>query len=352
MVITVGERVVVYGAGRTGIAIAGAIRGQGFDVLIAGRDGNRVEAAARAVGLQSAVSAVTDPAGLDQLARGSLAVVNTAGPLAHSAPPLIEAAVRNRVHYLDIANEPEALQAAFSLHDVARDRGVCLVSGLGFGVAASEWAALEAASKVGALRSLEVVFAPASQGTSTPAATRTKIETITRPARQVEHGRLLRVRLGGGARRTILPDGSRTTTVPIFSGDLLALHRCLRSESIIVRTPVNMPPWAARLALLTLVPLLRRPAVADRVSRPRPRRPGPRPAGREPAASFVSATAAGDHASTATVTIRVQDTSELMSALITHTLRNLSLATDLPAAGASTPVNAIGGPTLGQLLRS
>jgi len=53
-------------------------------------------------------ASVDDPASLDRALKGVAAVINCAGPFARTAAPVIEAALRARIPYLDVAAEIEA----------------------------------------------------------------------------------------------------------------------------------------------------------------------------------------------------------------------------------------------------
>lgn len=93
------NRVVVYGStGHTGRFVLTELRERGFDAIPSGRQ----------------VATVDDPEGLDRALAGAAAVVNCAGPFAVTAGPLVAAARRAGIPYLDIAAEIEAIGARFS----------------------------------------------------------------------------------------------------------------------------------------------------------------------------------------------------------------------------------------------
>jgi hypothetical protein len=63
---------------------------------------------------------VDDPAALDRALAGAAAVVNCAGPFALTAVPVVEAALRARIPYVDVAAEIEANASTFATYaDVA-----------------------------------------------------------------------------------------------------------------------------------------------------------------------------------------------------------------------------------------
>jgi short subunit dehydrogenase-like uncharacterized protein len=102
---------------------------------IAGRDRAKLEAlAAELPGEPGIVVAdVTDPASLQELARGTDVLATTVGPYAHHGEPVVEACVEAGTEYCDITGEPAFVQAIRDRFDeTARDAGVRLVSCCGF----------------------------------------------------------------------------------------------------------------------------------------------------------------------------------------------------------------------------
>ncbi|WP_372664195.1 saccharopine dehydrogenase NADP-binding domain-containing protein [Amycolatopsis kentuckyensis] len=100
--------VLVYGAyGHTGRFVVAELRKRGFTPVLSGRD------AAKLPGGRPAP--VDDPASLVRALEGVAAVLNCAGPFAATARPLIEAAARAGVPYVDVAAEIEANLDTFAL---------------------------------------------------------------------------------------------------------------------------------------------------------------------------------------------------------------------------------------------
>ncbi|GAA3045217.1 saccharopine dehydrogenase NADP-binding domain-containing protein [Actinokineospora globicatena] len=98
-----GDAVVVYGAsGHTGRFVVAELSRRGFEPIPAGRRASDFP------GLDVRVAAVDDAAGLDRVLAGAAAVINCAGPFAVTAGPVVEAALRASVPYVDIAAEIEA----------------------------------------------------------------------------------------------------------------------------------------------------------------------------------------------------------------------------------------------------
>ncbi|MFF8674148.1 saccharopine dehydrogenase family protein [Streptomyces sp. NPDC015242] len=104
-----GHRVTVFGAyGHTGRFVVAEARRRGFVPVLSGRDAGRLEALARETGLEARPASVGDAASLDHALAGTAAVINCAGPFATTAAPVLEAALRAGIPYLDVAAEIEA----------------------------------------------------------------------------------------------------------------------------------------------------------------------------------------------------------------------------------------------------
>ncbi|WP_238006808.1 saccharopine dehydrogenase NADP-binding domain-containing protein [Dactylosporangium sp. AC04546] len=130
------RNVTVYGAyGHTGRFVVAALRERGYVPVLSGRDPRKLAAVAGADEVRPEVrpAAVDDPAALDRALAGSAAVVNCAGPFAATAGPVIEAALRAGIPYVDVAAEIEANADTFELYaDRAKAAGVAVVPAMAF----------------------------------------------------------------------------------------------------------------------------------------------------------------------------------------------------------------------------
>ncbi|MFD3624726.1 saccharopine dehydrogenase family protein [Streptomyces sp. NPDC058698] len=131
---TAGTRVAVYGAyGHTGRFVVGELRERGFVPLLSGRDADKLKAAAYGTGLEARPASVDDPASLDRMLSGAAAVINCAGPFATTAAPVIEAALRAGIPYVDVAAEIEAVADTFThFAGRAREAGASVVPAMAF----------------------------------------------------------------------------------------------------------------------------------------------------------------------------------------------------------------------------
>ncbi|MGC0339202.1 saccharopine dehydrogenase family protein [Streptomyces sp. SLBN-8D4] len=130
-----GRTVTVFGAyGHTGRFVVAQLRKRGFVPVLSGRDAGKLRAlAASEPGLEVRPASVDDPASLDRALDGVDAVINSAGPFAVTAAPVIEAALRAGIPYVDVAAEIEANLDTFThFADRARAAGVVVVPAMAF----------------------------------------------------------------------------------------------------------------------------------------------------------------------------------------------------------------------------
>ncbi|QKG23629.1 saccharopine dehydrogenase NADP-binding domain-containing protein [Actinomadura verrucosospora] len=127
-------RVVVFGAyGHTGRFVVAGLLERGFVPVLSGRDAGKLEEMAREAGLEARPASVDDPASLDRALAGAAAVVNAAGPFAATAAPVVEAALRAGIPYVDVAAEIEANLDTFArFAEPARAAGAVVVPAMAF----------------------------------------------------------------------------------------------------------------------------------------------------------------------------------------------------------------------------
>jgi short subunit dehydrogenase-like uncharacterized protein len=118
--------VAVYGAsGHTGKFVVAELKRRGIGVVRIGRDAARLTESSADDATPWRVAAIDDPAQLDAAIRGTDAVINCAGPFLDTALPVVDAALRAGIPYLDVMAEQAALQALIEQRDAsARDAGV------------------------------------------------------------------------------------------------------------------------------------------------------------------------------------------------------------------------------------
>lgn len=128
--------IAVYGAsGHTGHFVVAELLRRGHAPIAIGRDEAAMAAAAARHGadVETRIASLDSADSLDRALSGAEAVIHCAGPFLDTAPPLIEAALRGRVHYFDVTAEQGSALSTFASFDApARERGMLVVPAAGF----------------------------------------------------------------------------------------------------------------------------------------------------------------------------------------------------------------------------
>jgi short subunit dehydrogenase-like uncharacterized protein len=128
-------KLMIYGAaGYTGRMAAAHARDAGLPLVLAGRSAAVVDLAGK-LQAESRVFGLEDEGAIDAALSDVSVLLNCAGPFMHTAEPLMRAAIRRGVHYLDIAAELNSYQLAETLDGQAQKAGVMLLPGSGGSVA-------------------------------------------------------------------------------------------------------------------------------------------------------------------------------------------------------------------------
>lgn len=132
---SIDRAVVVYGAyGHTGRFVVAELLERGWIPILSGRDTGKLDALGDVFpGLESRPASVEDPASLDRALDGAMGVINCAGPFLDSATPMIEAALRARIHYLDVSAEQQAVLDVFErFSEAAKAAAVTVIPAMAF----------------------------------------------------------------------------------------------------------------------------------------------------------------------------------------------------------------------------
>jgi len=126
--------IAVLGAtGYTGRFVVRVLQRRGIRPVVVGRDGAKLSASFVGGEVEARVAAIDDAAALDRALDGVDAVIHCAGPFLDTAQPVIEAALRARVHYFDLtAEQMSALATLDTFDERARERGVVVAPAVGF----------------------------------------------------------------------------------------------------------------------------------------------------------------------------------------------------------------------------
>jgi short subunit dehydrogenase-like uncharacterized protein len=124
----------VYGAaGHTGRFVVRELARRGYPAVAVGRSEAALAAADLPPGVARRVAALRDPAALEHALAGVAAVINCAGPFLDTADALITAALRARVHYVDVTAEQASARATFDRYGAAAAHAsVVVIPAMGF----------------------------------------------------------------------------------------------------------------------------------------------------------------------------------------------------------------------------
>jgi len=243
----------LYGAyGVTGRLILEEALQRGHRPVLAGRDPVRLGALAEATGLTARVLRLDRPEPLAAALAEVGLVLNTAGPIAETAPALIEACLATGTRYGDIGGEFHHIRALAARDAQARRAGIAILSGAGFGVTYGEALALHALAQVPDAVSLRLSIAAENAQTS-PAARRSVIAVLARGGYDLKGGQFRPQPLAH--QRWAIRRGTDDlcfAAAPL--GELAALQRSTALAQVVTGRP--MQPGAARL-LRGLSPILR-----------------------------------------------------------------------------------------------
>jgi short subunit dehydrogenase-like uncharacterized protein len=225
-------------AGNSGRAIAAELAARGLSVRLAGRRRGPLEDLARALAAGGATADVrTVDAGDAASTAGAIAgagvVLSTIGPFARQAGPVIDACLAARVPYVDIANEWPAVRGLLDRDEQARAHAVALVTGAGFGPAATETLVLRLVERMGAVPDLVRVAAAAGVTRQSDGVRQTIEESLSEGvALTYRDGQLAREALGSGA-TVVSFGGARRQMLPGPVGDLETARRASGAPNVV-----------------------------------------------------------------------------------------------------------------------
>ena len=158
------QRILLYGAtGYTGQRVARRLVAEGVDVVLAARNAQALSSLARTLRVPWVEVSLDQPARLDQALSTCGAVLHAAGPFVKTAEPMMMAALRCGVHYLDLAGEWPVFTRAQQLDRQAIKAGVMMMPGVGFTIVASDCLLKLVAQQHRQIRSLRLAISRPDQ---------------------------------------------------------------------------------------------------------------------------------------------------------------------------------------------
>lgn len=248
--------VAVLGAyGHTGRFVIAELQRRGWTPILCGRDPARLDALSESwPSLPRRRVSIGDPASLDRALESASAVINCAGPFLDTTAAVIEAALRARIHYLDIAAEQAPVLAAFERYDdAARAAGITVVPAMAFYGGLADLLATAAMADWAAADSIEIAVALDSWHPT--AGTRLTGQRNTARRLTVSHGRLATLADPPPKRAwTFPPPFGSVEAVGLPLSEVVLIHRHLHAATVDsfmslapladLRDPATPPPVA------------------------------------------------------------------------------------------------------------
>lgn len=186
----------LYGAyGYTGKLIARFAESYGLRPLLAGRNEARLREMAAETGFDYRVVSLDNQAATDRVLQEVPVVLHCAGPFMYTAHPMMEACLRNGVHYLDITGEIEVFELGHSLDQAAKAAGIMLMSGTGFDVVPTDCLALHLKEQLPDATHLELAFVNEG-GSLSHGTAKTMVENLGKPGAERINGVICEVPIG------------------------------------------------------------------------------------------------------------------------------------------------------------
>jgi hypothetical protein len=129
------QKIAVFGAaGHTGRFVVAQLLHHGFAPIAIGRDSIKLTGAGfQDSGVPIKTASIENAASLDRSLAGAIAVINCAGPFLDTADAVAAAAMRARIHYLDVTAEQSSAQVIFGkFNNAAIEAGVAVIPAMGF----------------------------------------------------------------------------------------------------------------------------------------------------------------------------------------------------------------------------
>lgn len=310
--------------GYTGRLTAAALATAGVPHRLGGRSPERLSALPASEHAETAVVDTSKPADLDAFLDGCTAVISTVGPFERLGRPVVEAAVRNRVPYVDSTGELDFMRWVLTEH---RHAPVTLVPACGFDYIPGDLAASLAADEVGGPEAVtDVLIGYRMGGTG---------GGVTRGTARSALGILGSVQLNVARSEVPFLDRVRPGVVVPWGEELTVPFRCPNAR---VRTAIATPAVAARAAGLA-APLVKRsgplvramtPVLARRIEK---MPEGPTDDVRAAARFTVVAVVTGKDGHSARVEVEGSDPYKLTGELLVACAQRLG---DAPPGGRTT----------------
>lgn len=226
---------IVGATGRIGREVARDLARHDVPVALVGRNAARLDEIATAIGSHARIVVIDSmekvPTAL--AAADPAVVVNTVGPFAQTALPIIKAA--RTAHYLDLSNELTAALDTLALDGEAKRQNRTLVTGSGWGVLGTESVVLKLCQGEAPARSVRVDNQAQTDeaGPLGEAIGATIVDAMQAGGRRYKGGRLVAAQAGGDLLKLTAPDGYSFTTGSMPVAEMEAARRASGASDVV-----------------------------------------------------------------------------------------------------------------------
>ncbi|MCP4429031.1 MAG: NAD(P)H-binding protein, partial [Chloroflexi bacterium] len=217
----------LYGAyGYTGQLVVEEALRRGHRPVLAGRNEAKLTPLARKYGLDGLAFGLDDAEKLRTAVAPFDLVFHAAGPFAITGDPMIRACLAGGAHYVDITGEIAVFENTFRYTEQARQKGVTLMSGVGFDVVPTDCLARYVADQLPGAAELELaIFALGSASAGTTNTMLESIPELEKGSIVRRNGRYQHIPIGEGQKKVLFSDGRTRSLMPLPWGDLATAYR-------------------------------------------------------------------------------------------------------------------------------
>lgn len=172
------NKIVIYGSyGYTGNLIAELASKSGLNVLLSGRNDQKLTEQSARLGLAYRRASLESKDEMDHLLSNADIVIHCAGPFIRTWKQMAEACIRNSCHYLDITGEILVFESLKKMDSQFKNAGIMAMAGTGFDVVPTDCLAAFLSARLPDADMLELAFMGLGGGVSRGTA-KTMVENI------------------------------------------------------------------------------------------------------------------------------------------------------------------------------
>ncbi|NUM32699.1 MAG: saccharopine dehydrogenase NADP-binding domain-containing protein [Bacteroidetes bacterium] len=190
------NKAIIYGAyGYTGKLIAYEFRKRKIDIVLSGKNEEKLKALSAETGYDYAVVNIDNHQKLVEIFSDAILVINAAGPFINTCIQLIEACLQSKTHYIDINGDIKVFELIKTFETKAVEAEIMLLPGTGFDIVPTDCLANKLKKIMPDATQLKIAFATIGGGVSHGTAA-TVASRLGEKAFKRENGKLIPIPLG------------------------------------------------------------------------------------------------------------------------------------------------------------